>query len=789
MATQKTKKNKLAGIGGLNIGLEDEDEIVNESQKQSENIVDQKTVKPENQTVIETTDQPADQTVNKNIVEKPDAKTLTKSETTLDGSANLKEPKISTKSDEVTVLKESASSSKLDEAVVLKEPESSAKLDEAVVLKEPESSAKLVKSEVLAESSNLGTGYSNVDRFNGSENYQVVARRYRPKTFDELVGQTHISQALANAISTGRIGHAYLFTGARGVGKTSTARIFSKSLNCMTGPSIQPCGKCDSCIGISTGEDIDVLEIDGASNRGIDEIRQLRLNASICPSRAKYKIYIIDEVHMLTREAFNALLKILEEPPEHVKFIFCTTEPTKIPITILSRCQRYDFAGIDNRQISHHLDEIAKNEGVTADDGVFDLIARRAAGSMRDAQSLLEQLLSFAPQHISLEDIHNMLGTANDQLLFRLLESIAGCDTANIFVEIDNAISEGVDLVVLVEQMMGMLRDLLVIVSGGNASLLIYCAPSQFDRAAKFANTFGIQRILAAIQILDQTYSKMKYNTQTRVLTELALVRIAYLDNFQLVSVLLDKLRTGEIQINLPAANANVLSNETVKSARRIVQPSQFSQQNSAANIQNQTNPPKQTVATITTIKPNFPNAILQQNNQKPNAAKINANQSNANQPNAAKSNADQSSAAQTQQQQSPPKKWSIELGAIDESKATEIWKSAVDSVEGMLGSSAAVFLKVQFEKPDVFIVTFQNLSTKEYCQRELPRLRAALCQTVGKNVQLKLLHEEIKQTNKKFQSQTRTSQENRAIFEAAANNPLVKKIAELFKTELIDAK
>ncbi len=175
----------------------------------------------------------------------------------------------------------------------------------------------------------------------GSGNYQVVARRYRPKTFDELVGQPHIAQALSNALTSGRVGHAYLFTGVRGVGKTSTARIFAKCLNCVDGPTLTPCGVCDSCQNISIGEDIDALEIDGASNRGIDEIRQLRQNVSICPSRSKFKIYIIDEVHMLTTEAFNALLKILEEPPAHVKFIFCTTNPTKLPVTILSRCQRF----------------------------------------------------------------------------------------------------------------------------------------------------------------------------------------------------------------------------------------------------------------------------------------------------------------------------------------------------------------------------------------------------------------------------------------------------------------
>jgi DNA polymerase-3 subunit gamma/tau len=382
------------------------------------------------------------------------------------------------------------------------------------------------------------------DHSAGSGSYQVVARRYRPKTFDELVGQSHVVQALSNALTSERVGHAYLFTGARGTGKTTSARIFAKALNCVEGPTLTPCGICDSCRGISTGEDIDVLEIDGASNRGIDEIRQLRQNASIRPSRSKHKIYIIDEVHMLTREAFNALLKILEEPPEHVKFIFCTTEPSKIPITVLSRCQRFDFAGIETNAIAQRLAGISANEHVTADDGVFEVLARRAAGSMRDAQSLLEQLLSFASENISLADVHDMLGTANDQLLFRLLDAMLHCEPAKIFTELEAAASEGVDFGVMVEQMMGLLRDLLVTASGGDASLLLFCSPPQFDQVKAVAEEFGIHRVLAALQILDQTYTRMRFSTQGRVLTELALIRIAHLDHFQQIAVLLDQLQS-----------------------------------------------------------------------------------------------------------------------------------------------------------------------------------------------------------------------------------------------------
>src|SRR5437763_15721136 len=221
----------------------------------------------------------------------------------------------------------------------------------------------------------------------GGENYTVLARRYRPQQFADLVGQEPVAQDLVNALKSNRVAHAYLFTGVRGVGKTSTARILAKALNCVRGPTANPCDRCEICQSIAVGEDVDVLEIDGASNRGIDEIREIRQNVQYRPSRSRYKIYIVDEVHMLTPQAFNALLKTLEEPPEHVKFIFATTEAQKIPITILSRCQRFDFAGIGTPRIVERLREIVGHEDMQADDEALELVARRAGGSMRDAQS------------------------------------------------------------------------------------------------------------------------------------------------------------------------------------------------------------------------------------------------------------------------------------------------------------------------------------------------------------------------------------------------------------------
>ena len=374
--------------------------------------------------------------------------------------------------------------------------------------------------------------------------YVVVARRYRPQTFAELLGQEHVARALSNAISTQRVGHAYLFTGARGVGKTSAARILAKALNCPAGPTPTPCNKCDVCRSISAGDDVDVLEIDGASNRGIDEIRQLRQNVNVRPSRERFKIYIIDEVHMLTREAFNALLKTLEEPPEHVKFIFCTTEPGKIPITILSRCQRFDFAGIETASIAMRLGQIVEAEGVSAEPEALSLLARRAAGSMRDSQSLLEQLLAFAPERITVADVNHMLGTAGEERLVAMLGYLISRDSAAALASLDSAAKEGVDLSQLLEQLLGYLRDCMVAAVGCPGEMFLNASPNAWQGIVETGKQLGLDVLLAAMQILDQTLARMRVSTQARVLAELALVRVCSLENLSELSNLVAHLET-----------------------------------------------------------------------------------------------------------------------------------------------------------------------------------------------------------------------------------------------------
>src|SRR5262245_6267206 len=300
-----------------------------------------------------------------------------------------------------------------------------------------------------------------------AEGYTVLARRYRPQTFADLVGQEPVARALSNAIKGGRVAHAYLFTGARGVGKTSTARILARALNCVNGPTPEPCGECEVCRSIATGEDVDVLEIDAASNRGIDNIRDVRSNVQYRPSRARFKIYIIDEVHMLTKESFNALLKTLEEPPPHVKFIFATTEVEKIPITILSRCQRFDFAGISLPRIVERLEQIVVKEGLKADKDALELVARRAGGSMRDAQSLLDQLLAFGGDRLTSDQVHHLLGTAGDERVIGLADAVIERDAKKALELLDEACTGGLQLGELLDQLMAYWRDVMVVQYAG----------------------------------------------------------------------------------------------------------------------------------------------------------------------------------------------------------------------------------------------------------------------------------------------------------------------------------
>jgi DNA polymerase-3 subunit gamma/tau len=396
--------------------------------------------------------------------------------------------------------------------------------------------------------------------------YTVVARRYRPRSFGELVGQQTVAEALKSAIESDRVGHAYLFTGARGVGKTSTARIFAKALN-LSKANAEELAQ-DLELAIDSGEDMDVIEIDGASNRGIEEIRQLRANATVRPSRAAYKIYIIDEVHMLTLPAFNALLKTLEEPPEHVKFIFCTTDPEKIPITVLSRCQRFDFSPIKTDQIKKRLAEICSAESVIVQDDALSLIARRANGSMRDSQSLLEQLLSFSGDSIGIDSVHAMLGTADDTRLAELMGRLIDRDAGNALQLIEDASQAGVDAGQMAEQLLGYLRDIMAVGIGASAELMKTANPADLVQLKEMAARWGTMTLLAAIQMLDETLVRMRHSVQSRILLEVCLVQICHLQDLQAIANLAQAIRENTpLPPVIPARSKSVSTNATARPA------------------------------------------------------------------------------------------------------------------------------------------------------------------------------------------------------------------------------
>jgi DNA polymerase-3 subunit gamma/tau len=377
------------------------------------------------------------------------------------------------------------------------------------------------------------------------EGYTVLARRYRPQQFADIIGQEAVAQALVNALEGNRVAHAYLFTGARGVGKTSTARILAKALNCVKGPTATPCGVCDICKAIAAGEDVDVVEIDGASNRQIDDVREIRQNVQYRPNRARYKIYIIDEVHMLTKEAFNALLKTLEEPPPHVKFIFATTDVHKVPVTILSRCQRFDFAGIGMTAIVDRLRQIVTEEKMAADDDALELIARRAGGSMRDAQSLLDQLLAFGGAKLTTDQVHRLLGTAPDDRVVAIVGAILEHDPKRVLQLLDEAENEGLQLGELLDQLLEYWRDLMVVHCAGGEARALSISSRHRETMARQAAGQNLETIMAGLDMLAGTKNRLRGSSHARVWMEMTLVRMCRLEDLQPLADLAQSLASA----------------------------------------------------------------------------------------------------------------------------------------------------------------------------------------------------------------------------------------------------
>ncbi len=347
-------------------------------------------------------------------------------------------------------------------------------------------------------------------------------RKWRPRTFSEVVGQEHVTQTLQNAVRSSRIVHAYLFSGPRGTGKTSTARILAKAVNCLAETDSRPCNACESCQAIDDGRAIDLIEIDAASHTGVDDIRELRDKISFSPSVARYKCYIIDEVHMLSTSAFNALLKTLEEPPPHAILVLATTEPHKIPGTVLSRCQRFDFRPIPLRVMIDRLREIAAREKLEVNEGALELIARQSTGSMRDAESYLDQLASYGASEISLEQVHSMLGTTSSEAVKDLVDHLATRDVAAGLTKIGLAIADGADPRQLNKELLGYLRGLLLLKTTQRGPSDV--TEEQQSDMARQAELFSLDRLVLTIKVFNQAALEVKGSSQPQLPLELAFV-------------------------------------------------------------------------------------------------------------------------------------------------------------------------------------------------------------------------------------------------------------------------
>jgi DNA polymerase-3 subunit gamma/tau len=387
--------------------------------------------------------------------------------------------------------------------------------------------------------------------------YTVLARRYRSQTFDDVVGQDAIAQTLKNAIKTGRVAHAYLFCGTRGVGKTTMARVLAKSLNCLNSdaPTVEPCCKCESCVSVNTGEDIDVIEIDGASNNGVDNIRELRNNAIFRPARSRYKVYIIDEIHMLSTGAFNALLKILEEPPAHVKFIFATTEPNKVLPTIQSRCQRFDFRAIDAACIGRQLKSVLDTEGLGYEEDFITSVSRMANGSMRDALSLLDQVISTGVDPLTLEALESTLGQPGRGQIASLLGSIADNDAAGALTITDKLLTEGMSCLQIADALVEYMRDVMVASSAGSDSPLVILTSAERKIVGELASKFDLASLVYGVTAFERMRGIIKNSENSRAILEASIVRLALSENFISVQSLMQRLGRGDSPVKKNSGN------------------------------------------------------------------------------------------------------------------------------------------------------------------------------------------------------------------------------------------
>jgi DNA polymerase III subunit gamma/tau len=415
--------------------------------------------------------------------------------------------------------------------------------------------------------------------------YQVIARKYRPQTFANLTGQEHISRTLKNAIENKRLHHAYLFSGVRGTGKTTTARILAKCLNCVTGVTSKPCLQCSSCTEIAAGNSLDVIEIDAASNTGVDNVREVIVNnISIAPARDRYKVFIIDEVHMLSNQAFNALLKTLEEPPAHVVFMMATTELHKVPDTILSRCQQFEFRQIPVDKIFQRLREIANAENVTISDEAVREVARAGNGSLRDAQSALDQVISFSGAEIGEQDVIHSLGLVSAKVLGQTIAAIANQNTADLLQVVDELDSSGHDLRFFTRELMTYLRHLLVIKAGLVSSEVVGIAETEITLLKKLSDKFSEEDLVRFFHLLTDIEKQIKDSPQPRFQLEIGLVKIAHSTRLRALDEVIQRLEELESRLSggaISSVNSLPHSSKPESSTRNDL-PSASSQRTTA---------------------------------------------------------------------------------------------------------------------------------------------------------------------------------------------------------------
>ena len=410
--------------------------------------------------------------------------------------------------------------------------------------------------------------------------YIVLARKWRPQTFADLVGQQHIAVTLQNAIMQNRVAHAFLFTGSRGVGKTSSARIFAKALNCEHAPCEEPCNACQSCREITEGRSLDVVEIDGASNRGINEIREVLEAVRYAPSRDRYKIYIIDEVHMLTTEAFNALLKTLEEPPAHVVFIFATTDPNKIPVTILSRCQRYDFKRISNEDLFAHLSSIAHAEQIDFEPSALRLIARTARGGVRDALSAMDQVIAFAPPPITGDRAAEVLGVATRETLTAMVKAILDQDVAKAIACIGRVEHYGQNLALFANDLLEFLRDATVVAAAPQSDIPTELSPAERAEIRSWLTQASIDRFQRLFHIWYQTTDSLSKNLSPRLALEMAAIRMCQVETVVPLDNILERL-----DVITQALSGHIdLSPDALESVRAYLTPSSSTTQSTTTH-------------------------------------------------------------------------------------------------------------------------------------------------------------------------------------------------------------